>query len=85
MNSSIDSSVAVNPAPSNTVELALWSSMNLPAFSGPLRRRDRAIAQLCGPVSRQPLQIRVIPRVTVPVRLPVGHFLIPSGCFRFYG
>src|SRR5205823_13412826 len=35
MNSRIISAVAVYPAPSSTVELALWISMSPPALSGP--------------------------------------------------
>ena len=40
MNSRMISTEAVYPAPSNTVELALWISMSSPALPGPLRRRD---------------------------------------------
>jgi hypothetical protein len=32
-----------------------------------------AIAELCGAMSRQPLQIPRLPRVAVPIRLPVAH------------
>jgi hypothetical protein len=39
-------------------------------------------SQLCGPVSGQPLQIPNLPRVSIPIRSPVGHFLIPSGYFK---
>jgi hypothetical protein len=79
MNSRIVSTGAVYPAPSNTVELASWTSMNAPALSAFASARSvQAIAQLCGAVSRKPFHIPDIPRVAVPVRLPVIHSFLPS-------
>ena len=73
------STEAVYPAPSNTVELALVDQHELASVARAFAatRPVHTVTELCGAMSRQPLQVRRLPRAAIPIPFPVGHCWFP--------